>query len=150
MLTSGNVALFAVILVIEAVLLTLLLRRIDGPETVVQNRDLSRLEYIDLESVIVPVRHGKPGSEINLTVRVDASILVTGSTSDRARARDQVRALAPKIADEIARTVGEQTADQAVDPGNRERIKDRLRAALNQSVFRENMVQEVVFRYYGP
>lgn len=149
-LTAQNVALFAVLLAAEAILLVLILRRVEGPDPAVQARDISHIEYIDLESVVVPVHPSKSGLDINLALRVEASILVTGTGGERARARDLVRTLSPKIRDEIARTVGAQTAEQAVDPGNRERIKDRLRAALNQAVFREETVKEVVFRYYGP
>ncbi|MBI2919472.1 MAG: flagellar basal body-associated FliL family protein [Planctomycetes bacterium] len=149
-LTPQNVALFAVLLVAEAVLLVLMLRRVEGPDPAIQARDISNIEYIDLDPVVVPVHPSRSGIDINLALRVEASLLVSGTGGERARARELVRSLTPKIHDEIARTVGAQTAEQAVDPGNRERIKDRLRAALNQSVFREDIVEEVVFRYYGP
>ncbi|KAF0244340.1 MAG: hypothetical protein FD180_2597 [Planctomycetota bacterium] len=149
-LSPQNITLFAVFLVLEALLIVALLRRVEGPPVAASSADFSRQEYIDLESTSVPVHSSKSGLDVHITIRVEASILVTGDGGERAKARDAVRANAPKIADEIARTVGAQSAEQAVDPGNRERLKDRLRAALNQSVFREEIAKEVVFRYYGP
>jgi hypothetical protein len=149
-LSPQNIALFAVFLVLEALLIVALLRRVEGPPAATTSADFSRQEYIDLDTASVPVHSSKPGLDVHITMRVEASILVTGDGAERAKARDSVRANGPKIADEIARTVGAQSAEQAVDPGNRERLKDRLRAALNQSVFHEETAKEVVFRYYGP
>lgn len=149
-LSPQNITIFAVFLVLEALLIVALLRRVEGPPAAASTADFSRQEYIDLATASVPVHSSKSGLNVHITMRVEASILVTGDGAERAKARDAVRAQEKKIADEIARTIGAQSAEQAVDPGNRERLKDRLRAALNQSVFREEIVKEVVFRYYGP
>ncbi len=148
-LSPQNIAIFAVFLVLEAVLIVALLRRVEGPAPVVA-ADFSNQEYIDLDTTTVPVHSSRPGLDVRINIRVEASILVAGSGTERAKARDMVRSMAPRISDEIARIVGVQSAEQAVDPGNRERLKDKLRSALNQSVFREDIAREVVFRYYGP
>lgn len=148
-LSPQVLAAFAVFLVLEALLIVALVRRVEGPAPVAA-ADFSQQEYVDLQSATVPVHSSKAGLDVHINIRVEASILVTGSGGDRAKARDAVRLNGPKIADEIARTVGTMTAEQAVDPGNRERLKDRLRIALNQAVFREELAREVVFRYYGP
>jgi flagellar basal body-associated protein FliL len=149
-LTPQVVAMFALILVAEAVLLTLMLRRVEGAREIVQGRDLARMEYVDLETVNVPVKSARAATDVVFPIRVEASVLVVGDGPERTRAKEEIGLSRQKIADEVARTVGALSAEQAVDPGNRERLKDRLRSALNQSVFKREVVQEVVFRYYGP
>ncbi|NUN48109.1 MAG: flagellar basal body-associated FliL family protein [Candidatus Brocadiae bacterium] len=149
-LTAGNIAVFALLLAAEAAVLTVMLRRVRAPEETVSGGSLSRSEYHDLPAVTVAVRPARPDIQVSLTLRVEASLLLEGDPADRARARDLVRNEDAKVRDEIGRVVGSLNADQALDPGNRARLKDRLRSALNQSVFRQEIVREVVFRYYGP
>jgi hypothetical protein len=149
-LTPGTVAIFTLILVAEAAFLVFVLRRIESPYGAIDARDVSRTEYIDLEAAEVPVRPAPRGLDVRLKIRVEASLLLEGSGAERTRQRDLVRATAPKLREEIARVIGELTADEAVDPGNRDLIKERLKQAMNRNVFQEDVAREVVLRYYGP